>query len=170
MHIHRAGVWHYPPSPRTDFLTLDRVTSLQHLTHHMWNVSNAPCSTSPQRQTYADKNFSSYSHVFVRCDAARKNYYNLHSPAHLWCSNGLRNTIPSTTMGNHLLSLSIASSLRTSIRPPWMPHVSILQSLYHPLHPHHESRVLVAMSIGHKSSFTTFSSQGRSSVVTLNSF
>ena len=48
MHSCGAGVWHYPSSPRRVFLTLKRVTSLQHLTHRMWNVSNAPCSTSPQ--------------------------------------------------------------------------------------------------------------------------
>ena len=82
--------------------------------------------------------------------------------------------VPSTTRGNHLLSLSIASSLRTSIRSLCMPHVSTLQSLYLPLHSHHESHVLVAMSVGHKGLFTTFSSLGGgggggSSVVTLNS-
>ena len=49
MHSCGAGVWHYPSSPRRVFLALKRVTSLQHLTHRMWNVSNAPCSTSLQR-------------------------------------------------------------------------------------------------------------------------
>ena len=59
------------------FLTLTRVTSLQHLyverlKHTMQHLSAAPTRHPSQRQTYVDKNLSSCPHVFVRCDAVRK--------------------------------------------------------------------------------------------------